>query len=422
MDPIDYLKELIPEEYDAEEGGNVRRLVCAAFTHPHQDHISGLKPLVDAGFVFDELWESGHRLSEEDAKGNPAYGDYLEVLEEYEAKGKLKKPVAASEAWVLNFHGATVYCLGPSGHLNAADADATNREAIHNRCLILRIVTDEMCVLLPGDSAVNQWRERIVPNYDEKLLEADVLVASHHGSRTFFKQGEDNDPYEDAISIIAPTYTIISVGQDNSHGHPHEDALKLYQEYTGGAVAQTVLEGSIVARVESGDVTVEQSPVDDRLETSMAAMKSSSLALATLPTIHLSAALLGRGSRRAIMPLASGVSKVPKDEHIVFAADVRNRPAGSRLEWEIKNWGVDVDYDHTERYGKDGHAGHFDLSVGRNDADYEWTRRTAYTGRHECVVRLVDPLWGRVLAMARFVVQVGKPRPRYQRGMGRKRR
>ncbi len=55
VDPVDYLKELLPEEYDDVEERYVRRLACAAFTHPHQDHISGLKPLVDAGFVFDEI-------------------------------------------------------------------------------------------------------------------------------------------------------------------------------------------------------------------------------------------------------------------------------------------------------------------------------------------------------------------------------
>ena len=57
-----------------------------------------------------------------------------------------------------------------------------------------------MSVLLLGDSAVNQWRDRIVLNYDEDLLEADVFVASYHGSRTFFKKDKDDDPYEDAIA------------------------------------------------------------------------------------------------------------------------------------------------------------------------------------------------------------------------------
>ncbi len=213
VDPVGYLKELVPEEYDTDEDRNVRRLACAAFTHPHQDHISGLKLLVDAGFVFDEIWESGHRLSDEEAEDNPAYDDYLAVIEEYDREGKVKKPTSASGKWQEDFHGVDVYCVGPSKHLNADDADDTSREAIHNRCLILRIVSDEMSVLLPGDSAVNQWRDRIVPNYEENLLEADVLVASHHGSRTFFKEDKDDDPYEDAIEAIAPDYTLISVGE-----------------------------------------------------------------------------------------------------------------------------------------------------------------------------------------------------------------
>jgi glyoxylase-like metal-dependent hydrolase (beta-lactamase superfamily II) len=83
VDPVEYLKELVPEEYDFDEDRYVRRLACAAFTHPHEDHISGLKPLVDAGFVFDEIWESGHRLSDEEAEDNPGYDEYLAVLDEY---------------------------------------------------------------------------------------------------------------------------------------------------------------------------------------------------------------------------------------------------------------------------------------------------------------------------------------------------
>src|SRR5215210_2123796 len=174
VDPIDYLKELVPEEYDSDEDRNVRCLACAAFTHPHEDHISGFKPLVDAGFMFDEVWESGHRLSDEEAKNNAGYKEYLEILKEYEAKGKVRKPTAASGKWRENFHGADIYCLGPSRHLNAVDKDDTSRKAIHNRCLVLRVVTDDISVLLPGDSAVNQWQDRILPKYGDELIEADV--------------------------------------------------------------------------------------------------------------------------------------------------------------------------------------------------------------------------------------------------------
>lgn len=419
VDPVDYLKELVPEEYDTENDRYVRRLACAAFTHPHEDHISGLKPLADAGFVFDEIWESGHRLSEKEAEDNPAYEDYLAVIEEYEKKAKVKKPTSASGKWQEDFHGVDVYCLGPSKHLNAADADDTSREAIHNRCLILRLVLDEMSVLLPGDSAVNQWKDRIVPNYDEELLEADVFAASHHGSRTFFKEDKEDGPYEGAIEAIAPNYTLISVGEDNDYDHPHEDALKLYQEHTGGAVAQTKLEGSILVKVEDGEATLKPSPLDEQVEESKAATKSASSALALVPRISLSAVQFNKDTKRPFKALKSGASRVRRDEYVLFTADVQNRPAGSRLEWEVKNWGVDNDARHSERYGKET-GGDFALTMRRTDVEHEWTRQTAYTGRHECVVRLVDPL-GRVLASDRFVVHVGKPRSRYQRKLGRMR-
>lgn len=331
VDPVDYLKELVPEEYDAENDRYVRRLACAAFTHPHEDHISGLKPLADAEFVFDEIWESGHRLSEKEAEDNPAYEDYLAVIEEYEKKGKVKQPTSASGKWQEDFHGVDVYCLGPSKHLNAADADDTSREAIHNRCLILRLVSDDMSVLLPGDSAVNQWKDRIVPNYDEELLEADVFAASHHGSRTFFKEDKEDGPYKDAIEAIAPNYTLISVGEDNDYDHPHEDALKLYQEHTGGAVAQTKLEGSILVKVEDGEATLKPSPLDEQVEESKAATKSASMALALVPRISLSAVQFNKDTKRPFKGLKSGASRVSRDEYILFTADVQNRPAGSRL-------------------------------------------------------------------------------------------
>ncbi|CAA9379340.1 MAG: hypothetical protein AVDCRST_MAG93-9060, partial [uncultured Chloroflexia bacterium] len=224
-------------------------------------------------------------------------------------------------------------------------------------------------------------------------------------------------PYEDAIEAIAPDYTLISVYEDNDYDHPHEDALKIYKEHTGGAVAQTKFEGSILVKVESGEVTLEPSPVDEQIEENKVAMKGLSMALALLPEVSLSAAQINKGTKRPFKTLKSGASRVPKDEYILFTADVRNRPAGSRLEWQVRNWGVDDDARHGERYGKDT-GGKFDLRMDREDAENEWTRQTAYTGRHECTVRLVDSI-GRMLASDRFVVQVGRPRSRYRRKLGR---
>jgi len=39
--------------------------------------------------------------------------------------------------------------------------------------------------------------------------------------------------YTDHLKLIRPTVTVLSVGP-NSHGHPDQQALSLYEQYTSG--------------------------------------------------------------------------------------------------------------------------------------------------------------------------------------------
>ena len=49
-------------------------------------------------------------------------------------------------------------------------------------------------MLLTGDSDWKSWKEDIVPNFNKyKLLRSDILIASHHGSRSFFTDENAND-------------------------------------------------------------------------------------------------------------------------------------------------------------------------------------------------------------------------------------
>ena len=80
---------------------------------------------------------------------------------------------------------------------------------------------------------------RIVPYYSDdsgrpNLLDSTFLHASHHGSYTFLKPKgkKDEDSYITSIEKIDPKITIISVGENNVHGHPDEDALELYKKHT----------------------------------------------------------------------------------------------------------------------------------------------------------------------------------------------
>lgn len=122
----------------------------------------------------------------------------------------------------------------PSAYVKP-DKDKTEeekKEAIHNECMVLKVSWAGQSVLFAGDSNRAAW-ESIVKHYkDDGLLKADVLRASHHGSRTFFKKNKDDEPYTDHLDEIDPEAVVISVGADNAHEHPHEDALELYGDRT----------------------------------------------------------------------------------------------------------------------------------------------------------------------------------------------
>ena len=45
--------------------------------------------------------------------------------------------------------------------------------------------------MLTGDSDWKSWKDKIIPNYKD-YVKSEILIASHHGSRSFFT-GEVNE-------------------------------------------------------------------------------------------------------------------------------------------------------------------------------------------------------------------------------------
>jgi beta-lactamase superfamily II metal-dependent hydrolase len=89
--------------------------------------------------------------------------------------------------------------------------------------------------LLTGDTDAQTWRYSICQNYDKSDLSTDILLASHHGSLSFFDDPSDEKSYYlDHLNAIAPAMTIISVG-DNAHGHPEDKAVKFYESKSSGS-------------------------------------------------------------------------------------------------------------------------------------------------------------------------------------------
>ena len=112
----------------------------------------------------------------------------------------------------------------------------TRYNRIHEQCVVLKFGTGQTWGMIPGDADRDAF-EKHITNYHKERLGATVLTASHHGSRTFFRYKEEDEPYIDALNKIEPDYVVISApkAEESKHDHPHDDAIKLYQDKVGAS-------------------------------------------------------------------------------------------------------------------------------------------------------------------------------------------
>jgi competence protein ComEC len=92
-----------------------------------------------------------------------------------------------------------------------------------------------------GGDLDKEGEERIIKKYPN--LHIDVLKAGHHGSKT--------STSEQFINQIKPAIALISVGEQNRYGHPHNEVLEQLKNTT---VYRTDEHGAITYRFfrESG--------------------------------------------------------------------------------------------------------------------------------------------------------------------------
>lgn len=196
-------------------------------THRDADHMRGIKRL-HAWYPIGSLWDSG-------VSGNDDTPEYRAYMDFRRGRGGKVHEVTPGQHWrnrevrILNGKRA-------KGDINA-------------QSIVLRISGPGAGVLLAGDTTAAVWRDFIVPE-SKTCLPSDLLLASHHGSISFFDDPRDDKYYYTGhLATIAPAMTIISVG-DNPHGHPDAKALELYEKHARGSskgnkIARTDLHGNI---------------------------------------------------------------------------------------------------------------------------------------------------------------------------------
>jgi competence protein ComEC len=170
---------------------SIKHLDVVAMTHAHEDHIGGMVAILK-NFRPRELWIGA-------AGESPGWQRIRKTAHD------LGIPVRSLQQGApFAYGGVTVQVLAPLPDYAATDS------AQNNDSLVMRVQFGSTSFLLTGDME-KKIEEQL---YAEQMLQpVDVLKVGHHGSRT--------SSTADLLDAVHPAFGLISVGYENSYGHPH---------------------------------------------------------------------------------------------------------------------------------------------------------------------------------------------------------
>lgn len=196
-----YLKKLSQDHLDY--------IVC---THGHEDHVGGLAGALNYASV-------DHALCSVTSYDSKAFGNFTKYLDK---QGVSIEVPSAGDTFRLG--SAQVQVLGPINSSNEPN----------NMSIVLRIVYGETSFLFTGDAEREEEQDILDAGYS---LDSTVLKVGHHGSA--------NSTTYPFLREVMPEYAVISVGKDNSYGHPTEEALSRLRD-ADVTVYRTDMQGDII--------------------------------------------------------------------------------------------------------------------------------------------------------------------------------
>ena len=211
----------------------VDRIKYLVATHGHSDHIGGLSAALNYASV--EMVLSSTTFYDTDV-----FEGLLRQLD----KQKLVITVP-TRGDVFELGSAKVLIIGP-----VAKFDNEN-----DNSLVIKVIYGSNSFLFVGDS--ERTAEQAMVSKSESNLRSTVLKVGHHGSET-----STSYPF---LRAIMPSYSVISVGEDNSYGHPSDVVISRLED-AGSEILRTDLRGTIIIRSDGENITLtaEKSDADER--------------------------------------------------------------------------------------------------------------------------------------------------------------
>lgn len=216
---VNYLKE-------QEKNIDIEYLIA---THPDADHIGGMSE------VFKQLNVKNFIYPTDAPHDTKTWQNVLSLADSEGCTIKDSTP-----GTTFNIGGATMKFIQPS-----VDYRDNNDDSV-----VTYLEYKDVNFMFTGDIEAEAEKDMVAQNL---VIDVDFMSVPHHGSK-----GSSTEAF---LAKAKPEYAIVSVGADNSYGHPSADALNRYNAI-GSKVYRTDQLGDIVIKTDGKTATINGNNVD----------------------------------------------------------------------------------------------------------------------------------------------------------------
>lgn len=192
---------------------NISKFDYIIATHPHEDHIGNMSYIINN---FDVLNFYAPKVE----NSTKAFETMVESLIRKDLKIKVLKANIKS------------IDLGKNIVVDVFSPFSNSYEDLNNYSPIVKISYGNTSFLFTGDAEELSENEVLNAGFD---LKCDVLKIGHHGS--------SSSTSENFLKASNPSIAVISVGEDNTYGHPTDTVLSRLKETK---IYRTDINGNIV--------------------------------------------------------------------------------------------------------------------------------------------------------------------------------